>query len=80
VGRSIFGLMSQRRVRLVGAKDSEDFRKRLLYGAGVAVLSDIHFGHRNKGEGEHIRFSYATSDINIKEGLKRIKDYINKNS
>lgn len=66
--------------KLVGAKDSEDFRKRLLHDAGVAVLSDIHFGHRNKGEGEHIRFSYATSDINIKEGLKRIKDYINENS
>jgi len=65
--------------KLVGVKDSEDFRKRLLYDAGVAVLSDIHFGHRNRGEGEHIRFSYATSDANIKEGLKRIKDYINEN-
>ena len=65
--------------RLVGAKDSEEFRKRLLYETGVAVLSDIHFGHRNKGEGEHIRFSYATSEANIHEGLKRIKDYIEKN-
>ncbi|MEM2914032.1 MAG: pyridoxal phosphate-dependent aminotransferase [Candidatus Bathyarchaeia archaeon] len=65
--------------RMVGAKDSEDFRKRLLYDAGVAVLSDIHFGHRNKGEGEHVRFSYATSEANIKEGLKRIKNYIDKN-
>lgn len=61
---------------LVGAGDSEDFRKRLLYDAGVAVLSDIHFGHRIEGEGEHIRFSYATSEGNIREGLKRIKDYI----
>jgi len=66
--------------KLVGAKDSEDFRKHLLYDAGVAVLSDIHFGHRNKGEGEHIRFSYATSDANIKEGLKRIQNYIKENS
>lgn len=65
--------------RMVGAKDSEDFRKRLLYDAGVAVLSDIHFGHRNQGEGEHVRFSYATSEANIKEGLKRIKDYIDRN-
>jgi aspartate/methionine/tyrosine aminotransferase len=62
--------------KLVGAKDSEEFRKRLLYDAGVAVLSDIHFGHRNKGEGEHIRFSYATSEENIKEGLRRIRQYI----
>jgi aspartate/methionine/tyrosine aminotransferase len=62
--------------KLVGVKDSEEFRKRLLYDAGVAVLSDIHFGHRNKGEGEHIRFSYATSEENIKEGLRRIEHYI----
>ena len=66
--------------RMVGAKDSEDFRKRLLQEAGVAVLSDIHFGHRNIGEGEHIRFSYATSEANIQEGLRRIKDYIRKSA
>jgi len=65
--------------QLVGAKDSEEFRKNLLHNAGVAVLSDIHFGHRNKGEGEHIRFSYATSEENIKEGLKRIEQYIRAN-
>jgi len=62
--------------KMVGAKDSEEFRTRLLYDAGVAVLSDIHFGHRNEGEGEHIRFSYATSEENIEEGLRRIKEYI----
>jgi len=65
--------------RLVGAEDSEDFRKRLLYDAGVAVLSDIHFGQRIKGEGQHIRFSYATSEENIREGLRRIGDYIKGN-
>jgi len=65
--------------KLVGAEDSEDFRKRLLYDAGVAVLSDIHFGHRIEGEGEHIRFSYATSEENIREGLRRIKDHIEEN-
>ena len=62
--------------KLVGAKDSEDFRRRLLYEAGVAVLSDIHFGQRIEGEGEHVRLSYATSEKNIREGLKRIKEYI----
>jgi len=62
--------------KLVRAEDSEDFRKRLLYDAGVAVLSDIHFGHRIEGEGEHIRFSYATSEKNIREGLRRIEHYI----
>jgi len=64
--------------RLVGAHDSEDFRKRLLYDAGVAVLSDIHFGQRIEGEGEHIRFSYATSEKNIGEGLRRIREYMEK--
>jgi len=65
--------------KLVDAEDSEDFRKRLLHDAGVAVLSDVHFGHRNRGEGEHIRFSYATSEQNIGEGLKRITGYIQEN-
>lgn len=65
--------------RMIGAEDSEDLRKRLLHSAGVAVLSDIHFGQRIKGEGEHLRFSYVASDENIKEGLERIKDYIEEN-
>jgi len=63
--------------RLIGAEDSEEFRRRLLYDAGVAVLSDIHFGQ--KIEGEHLRFSYATSDENIIEGVRRLRDYISEN-
>jgi aspartate/methionine/tyrosine aminotransferase len=66
--------------RLVGVSDSEEFRKRLLHEAGVAGLSDIHFGHRNQGEGEHIRLSYATSEENIREGLERIAEFIEKNT
>ncbi|MBS7634430.1 pyridoxal phosphate-dependent aminotransferase [Candidatus Bathyarchaeota archaeon] len=66
--------------RLVKAKDSEHFRASLLNEVGVAVLSDIHFGHKNEGEGEHVRFSYATSEGNIEEGLRRIKDFIEENS
>jgi aspartate aminotransferase len=62
--------------RRVGAQDAEDFRKHLLYDAGVAVLSDIHLGHKIEGDGEHIRFSYATSEANIREGLRRIRNYI----
>ncbi|MEM1550781.1 MAG: aminotransferase class I/II-fold pyridoxal phosphate-dependent enzyme, partial [Candidatus Bathyarchaeia archaeon] len=65
--------------RIVGAKDSEEFRKRLLYEAGVAVLSDIHFGHKNEGEGEHLRFSYAASEEDIKEGLRRLRAFIEEN-
>jgi aspartate/methionine/tyrosine aminotransferase len=65
---------------LVGVPDSEEFRKLLLDEAGVAVLSDIHFGHKNPGEGEHIRFSFATSEENILEGLKRIRLFIAENT
>ncbi|MEM0050434.1 MAG: pyridoxal phosphate-dependent aminotransferase [Candidatus Bathyarchaeia archaeon] len=65
--------------KIVGANDSEDFRKRLLYEVGVAVLSDIHFGHKNIGEGEHIRFSYAASEETIKEGLRRLRAFIEEN-
>ncbi len=65
--------------RLTGAKDSEEFRENLLYKAGVAVLSDIHFGQKIEGEGEHIRLSYATSEGNILEGLRRIREYLEEN-
>ena len=66
--------------RLVGVPGSEEFRKRLLEEAGVAVLSDIHFGHKNPSEGEHIRFSFATSEENIREGLERIRRFIDANT
>ena len=65
--------------KLIGAKDSEEFRRRLLNEAGVAVLADIHFGPRVEGDGQHIRFSYAASDDAIKGGLQRMTDFINKN-
>lgn len=66
--------------RIVGCADSEDFRKRLLYEAGVATLSDIHFGSLIPGEGQHIRFSYASSFEAIDEGLSRIADFMKKNA
>jgi aspartate/methionine/tyrosine aminotransferase len=64
---------------MIGAKDSEEFRKRLLYEAGVAVLADIHFGPRVPNEGQHIRFSYAASHEAIREGVARMADFIRKN-
>ncbi len=66
--------------RLIGAKDSEEFRSRLLNEMGVAVLADQHFGPHVEGEGQHIRFSYAASQNTIREGLKRIKDFMEKNT
>jgi aspartate aminotransferase len=65
--------------RMVGAADSEEFRRRLLYEAGVAVLADIHFGTRVAGDGEHVRFSYASSFEAIDQGLERITDFMAKN-
>src|SRR3954470_10291872 len=66
--------------RLIGAADSEEFRKRLLAEAGVAVLSDIHFGSRVPGEGQHVRFSYAASNKAIEAGVQRMADFITKNT
>jgi len=64
---------------LVGAKDSEVLRTRLLNEAGVAVLADIHFGPRVPNEGQHIRFSYAASNDAIRKGVARMAEFIEKN-
>ncbi|MCX8194915.1 MAG: pyridoxal phosphate-dependent aminotransferase [Candidatus Micrarchaeota archaeon] len=65
-------------VARLGLNSAEELRKFLLEN-GVAVLADIHFGRRNLGETEHyLRLSYATSEKNIVEGLKRMKEAIEK--
>jgi aspartate aminotransferase len=66
--------------RRIGAADSEEFRKRLLNEAGVAVLADIHFGTRVPGEGQHVRFSYAASKQAIEQGVARMAEFIRKNT
>jgi len=66
--------------RLIGAGDSEELRRRLLLEAGVAVLADIHFGPRVEGDGQHIRFSYATSESAIEQGIDRIDAFLRKAS
>ncbi len=65
--------------RMVGAANSEELRKRLLHEAGVAVLADAHFGKHVEGDGEHLRFSYASSFEAIDEGVSRISDFLDKN-
>ncbi len=65
---------------MIGAADSEEFRKRLLLETGVAVLADIHFGKRVPGDGQHLRFSYAASNESIVEGVDRMSRFIQKNS
>jgi aspartate/methionine/tyrosine aminotransferase len=65
---------------LIGARDSEELRRRLLHEAGVAVLADIHFGPRTEGEGQHIRFSYAAGEAQIERGVARIADFVRTNT
>jgi aspartate/methionine/tyrosine aminotransferase len=65
---------------MIGAKDSEELRARLLNEAGVAVLADIHFGPRVPNEGQHIRFSYAASTEAIQKGVERMADFIRRNT
>ena len=66
--------------RMIGAADSEEFRKRLLNEVGVAVLADIHFGARVAGEGQHIRFSYAASRQAIEAGIARMSEFVRRNT
>jgi len=65
--------------RNLGFADSKQLQQYLLYEANVAVLPRTSFGMKNIGETEeYLRFSYATSQANIIEGLKRIKAAIEK--
>src|ERR687883_341831 len=66
--------------RMIGAADSEEFRKRLLAEAGVAVLADIHFWQPAPGAGPHVGFSYAASRQAIEAGVQRMADFIRKNT
>lgn len=58
---------------MVGAENAEALRKRWLHEAGVAVLADSQFGSPVAGEGNFVRFSYATADEKIEEGVERLR-------
>ncbi|WP_406661096.1 pyridoxal phosphate-dependent aminotransferase [Methanolobus sp. ZRKC3] len=53
-------------------EDSLELSQRILEDIGVAVTPGIDFG---KGAEGHLRFSYANSMENIKEGMDRIAAY-----
>jgi aspartate/methionine/tyrosine aminotransferase len=63
---------------MTGCENAEALRKRWLYEAEVAVLADKQFGAPPVGDGHHTRFSYATSEANIAEGLNRLEAWIRK--
>ena len=63
----------------LGFADSKALQHYLLYEANVAVLPRTSFGVKNVGEtGEYLRFSYANSQANIIDGLRRIKEAVEK--
>jgi len=47
----------------------EEFAKKCLYNAGVAIVPGIAFGNLAKN---YVRFSFATSSDNINKGLEKI--------
>lgn len=61
---------------MTGCADAEQLRRRWLVEADVAVLADSQFGTPVPGEGQHVRFSYATAEARIVEGLERLADWI----
>src|SRR5439155_23959497 len=63
--------------RRLGPSRAEQLAEGLLPEAGVAVLARSCFGSRNEGETEeYFRLSLATSNENIREGIQRIKRYV----
>ncbi|MCI0454695.1 MAG: aminotransferase class I/II-fold pyridoxal phosphate-dependent enzyme, partial [Candidatus Dadabacteria bacterium] len=50
---------------------SQEFTNRLMENSGVAVVAGTAFG--SQGEG-YVRVTYAVSDKDIDEGIKRIKE------
>ncbi len=50
---------------------SKELEVKLLNEAGVAILSGAAFGQFGEG---YLRFSYASSNDNIKEALRRVKE------
>ena len=61
---------------MTGCTSAEQLRKRWLHEAEVAVLADSQFGRPEPTEGHHVRFSYATAEPRIYEGLERLASWI----
>ncbi|MFH1172104.1 MAG: aminotransferase class I/II-fold pyridoxal phosphate-dependent enzyme [Nanoarchaeota archaeon] len=61
-------------------KNSTDMQEKILHEAFVSTLSGTHFGIKNGYEKtepkEYIRLAYTVSQEEIKEGHRRISDYL----
>jgi aspartate/methionine/tyrosine aminotransferase len=64
---------ARRYLRKDGPADSLALARDILQRAGVAVTPGIDFGPGGEG---YLRFSYANSMENIREGLGRIEEYL----
>ncbi len=63
--------------RRLGMGTANELQQALLEQAGVAVLPRTCFGRKNTGEDqEYLRLSFATSMSNIREGIRRMKQFI----
>jgi aspartate/methionine/tyrosine aminotransferase len=70
-----------RACQTLGLADADALAGRLLQEAGVAVLPRSCFGARNPGEtDEYLRLSFATSIANIREGIGRIRRFVEANA
>ena len=56
------------------SNDSDNFCRRLLEEAGVAVTPGKDFGHNNPQH--HLRFAYTTSLERLQEGVNRIEKFL----
>jgi len=60
------------------ASDSDDFARRLLEEAGVAITPGLDFGlHAPK---RHVRFSYANTPAQLQEGVRRIAAFLGRST
>ena len=57
------------------SKDSFEFSQQLLEEAGVAITPGVDFG--NNQPDRHVRFAYTTSLENLREGVRRLGEYLN---
>ncbi len=56
------------------SSDSYAFCNQLLEEAGVAITPGVDFGSNQPGR--HVRFAYTTSLENLREGVRRLGEYL----
>jgi aspartate aminotransferase len=63
--------------RMKGVETAKEFQEKILFEASVAVLPRTSFGRKAADETEeYIRFSYATAEDLILQGLDRIRKWM----